>query len=82
MVGGEGLDLGDGEVDGAGGGDSGQGAATPIITGVGGRVGNLDRERRCTTQVSAGAVEGDRAGARALGHTGVPGNTGSSRLRV
>ena len=51
VVGGEGLDLGDGEVDGAGGGDGRQGAATPITTGVGGRVGDLDRERRGTTQV-------------------------------
>ena len=57
-VGGEGLDLGDGEVDGAGGGDGRQGAATPITTGAGGRVGDLDLERRGTTQVGRAAVEG------------------------
>ena len=75
VVGGQGLDLGDGEVDGAGGGDGRQGAATPITTGAGGRVGDLDRERRGTTQVGRAAVEGDRAGARALRHPLVPGNT-------
>ena len=74
VVGGQGLDLGDGEVDG-GGGDGRQGAATPITTGVGGRVGDLNRQRRGTTQVGRAAVEGDRAGARALRHAGVPGNT-------
>ena len=51
MVGGEGLDLGDGQVDGAGGGDSRQGAAVTVGGGVGGRVGDLDRQRRATTQV-------------------------------
>ena len=49
VVGGQGLDLGDGEVDGAGGGDGRQGAAAPITTGVGGRVGDLDRQRRAAT---------------------------------
>ena len=77
MAGGQGLDLRDGEVDGAGGGDGRQGAATPITTGVGGRVGDLDRQRRGTTQVSAGPVEGDRAGTRPLRHAGVPGDTES-----
>ena len=51
VVGGEGLDLGDGEVDGAGGGDGRQGAAVAVGGGVGGRVGDLDRQRRATTQV-------------------------------
>ena len=58
VVGGQGLDLGDGEVDGAGGGDGRQGAATPITTGVGGRVGDLDRERCGAAQVGRAAVEG------------------------
>lgn len=74
MVGGEGLYLGDGEVDGAGSGNSRQSATVTISGGVGGRVGNLDRQRRGTAQVSAGAVEGDRAGTRPLGHAGVPGD--------
>ena len=75
VVGGEGLDLGDGQVDGAGGGDGRQGAATPITTGVGGRVGDLDGQRRGTTQVGRAAVEGDRAGTRPLRHPLVPGDT-------
>ena len=84
MVGGEGLDLGDGQVDGAGGGDSRQGATTPITAGVGGRVGNLDRQRRGTTQMSRAAIEGDRARTRPLRHTRVPRDAkpGAGRLPV
>ena len=36
VVGGEGLDFGDGEVDGVGGGDGRQGAAVAVGGGVGG----------------------------------------------
>ena len=64
VVGGEGLDLGDRQVDGAGGGDSRQSATVAISGGVGGRISDLDRQRRSTTQVSAGAIERDRARTR------------------
>ena len=36
VVGGEGLDFGDGEVDGVGGGDGGQGAVVAVGGGIGG----------------------------------------------
>lgn len=44
-VGGEGLDLGDRQVDGVGGGDCGQVAAGAVGGGVGGRVGHGHRQR-------------------------------------
>ena len=74
-VGGQGLDLGDWQVNGAGGGDRRQGPAVSVGSGVGGRVGHLDRQRRRTTQMRTGPVEGDRARTLPLRHTGVPGNT-------
>jgi len=68
-IGGEGLDLGDRQVDGAGSGDSRQSATTPITTGVGGRISDLDRQRRGATQMSRAAIEGDGAGAGPLRHS-------------
>ena len=66
-VGGQGLDLGDWQVNGAGGGDRRQGPTGAVTTGVRGRVGHLDRQRRRTTQMRTGPVEGDRAECQALG---------------
>ena len=44
MVGGQGLDLGDGEVGGAGGGDGRQGAVGAVAAGVGHAVGHGYRQ--------------------------------------
>ena len=80
-VGGQGLNLGDRQVNGAGGGDRRQGPAVSVGSGVGGRVGHLDRQRRRTTQMRTGPVEGDRAGCQAPGfvEAGLSG-AGGSRL--
>ena len=80
-VGGQGLDLGDWQVNGAGGGDRRQGPTGAVTTGVRGRVGHLDRQRRRTTQMRTGPVEGDRAGCQAPGfvEAGLSG-AGGSRL--